>query len=667
MRNKFVLHFLLLACSFCLAIVGPAFGQVTDDAPSAPEVSPTLVISQANGGGGASGTYLFDYVEIKNVSGINQSLNGLSLYYGSATGNFASSASDAFALPNVSLTPGQYYLVQLGPTGTAGAALPTPDATTGNLNMDGTSGKVALVITSTFPQNTCGATAKPCALPNSGIIDLVSWGASNNAEGNAPTNGGAALVSTQGNVRNGGGCTDTDNNNADVAIVSNPVPRNTASAVAICGAAATTAPTVFTAYLNGTSEVPANASAGTGFGRVVLNAAETQITASFYWKGLGSSANAGHIHGASRPGVNSGVLFPMGTVTGTTGAVTDVVFNVTATNVANLRAGLFYFNIHTTALPGGEIRGQIMPIRTKADYNGDGKADYGVVRQGAGGGAGQQTWYIQLNGGTDIRREWGLNSDILAPADYDGDGKTDIAVWRQLPLPGGTPPTLYILRSSDNTFQFAQFGLPGDIPIPADYTGDGKADFAIYRSGTAEFWYNPSSGPFVGHPVDVPWGAPGDTFVRGDFNGDGRADFCYIRSVGGIESFNIRYGTDGPTALTDTVSYFGVAATDTPVEGDFDGDGKADLAVTRQESGNLVWYYLPSSGGQYQRVVWGLSSDLQVPGDYDGDGKTDVAVWRPSNTPGASAFYVLGSQAGFLFQQWGIGNSDTPVNFDVQQ
>jgi len=62
--------------------------------------STTLVLSQVAGGGGSgSGTYLFDYVEIKNVSGSTQSLNGLSLYYGSATGNFASSTSNAFALP----------------------------------------------------------------------------------------------------------------------------------------------------------------------------------------------------------------------------------------------------------------------------------------------------------------------------------------------------------------------------------------------------------------------------------------------------------------------------------------------------------------------------------------------------------------------------------------
>ena len=60
------------------------------DGTDAPEVvSTTLVLSQVDGGGGgSSGTYLFDYVEIKNISTTPQSLNTLSLYYGSATGNF---------------------------------------------------------------------------------------------------------------------------------------------------------------------------------------------------------------------------------------------------------------------------------------------------------------------------------------------------------------------------------------------------------------------------------------------------------------------------------------------------------------------------------------------------------------------------------------------------
>src|ERR1035437_4810594 len=196
--------------------------------PDSPAVSTTLVLSQVYGGGGATSgtpTYTNDYVEIKNISATNQSLNGLSVDYGSATGNFASSAApNAFALPDVTLNPGQYYFVQLGSTGTVGGPFPvTPDVVTTNLNLSASSGKVALV-TSAFVENSCGATGTPCSLPNANIIDLVSYGASNNAEGNAPTNGGTALTNVKGNVRKTLGCTETDNNNADFDIVTAPVP-----------------------------------------------------------------------------------------------------------------------------------------------------------------------------------------------------------------------------------------------------------------------------------------------------------------------------------------------------------------------------------------------------------------------------------------------------------
>lgn len=214
--------------------------------------STTLTISQVGqGGGGATGTYLFDYVEIKNISNANQSLNGLSLSYGSATGVFgSSSATNTFALPNVSLNPGQYYLVQLGTAGTAGAALPvTPDATSTGLAMQGNSGKIALV-TSNFPQNTCGSAAAPCnGTQLAQIIDWVAYGAAGNGtagngEGGTATNNGVGLATTQGSVRKTGGCTDSDNNNADFDIITNPVPRNTSSTLAPCIGGPTPTPTV---------------------------------------------------------------------------------------------------------------------------------------------------------------------------------------------------------------------------------------------------------------------------------------------------------------------------------------------------------------------------------------------------------------------------------------
>lgn len=201
--------------------------------------STTIVISQVYGGGGGStGTYLHDYVELHNVSGTTQSLTGYSVQYGSATGNFGSTASNVYAFTaGTTMAPGSYLLIQCGAPGSGGVALPVAaDIVTTNLTISGTNGKVVLSNQATALG--CGATATLCTLPAATIVDLVAFGTANNAEGGAAVNNGSALTSTQGSVRKNNGCTDTDNNNADFDVVTAPVPRNSASTVFNCGAVA---------------------------------------------------------------------------------------------------------------------------------------------------------------------------------------------------------------------------------------------------------------------------------------------------------------------------------------------------------------------------------------------------------------------------------------------
>ncbi|MFZ1699486.1 MAG: CHRD domain-containing protein, partial [Pyrinomonadaceae bacterium] len=108
-------------------------------------------------------------------------------------------------------------------------------------------------------------------------------------------------------------------------------------------------PKLFKTNLSGAQENPPVATTATGFGRVILNSSETEITASVYYEGLSSNVTAGHIHGPAAAGTNGPVIFNMNVTAGqTSGSATDRVFQVSPAQVADLKAGLWYFNVHTT-------------------------------------------------------------------------------------------------------------------------------------------------------------------------------------------------------------------------------------------------------------------------------------------------------------------------------
>ncbi len=128
----------------------------------------------------------------------------------------------------------------------------------------------------------------------------------------------------------------------------------------VMAAGVASAQTTFQAVLQGINEVPPNGSPASGFGTVVLNAAQTQITVDENWSGLVAPASASHIHTAPA-GVNGPVTFPFsGVPAATAGAIPTQVFAITAGQVASLFAGNMYMNVHDGAFPGGEIRGQLL-------------------------------------------------------------------------------------------------------------------------------------------------------------------------------------------------------------------------------------------------------------------------------------------------------------------
>ncbi|MFC4607608.1 lamin tail domain-containing protein [Streptomyces maoxianensis] len=188
------------------ALVGAASGAF---APPAFSVSPDVVISEVYGGGGNSGApYRNDYIELYNRGPSAVSLSGWSTQYASASGtNYAVTALTG------TMQPGARYLVQLGSGGSPGAVLPAPDAT-GSTNMSATSGKAALVTSTTAL--TCGGNCD--AAP--GVKDFLGYGSANDYETSpAPT-----LSNTTSATRTNP-ATDTDNNANDFAKVA-PTPQN---------------------------------------------------------------------------------------------------------------------------------------------------------------------------------------------------------------------------------------------------------------------------------------------------------------------------------------------------------------------------------------------------------------------------------------------------------
>ncbi|MEY4373988.1 MAG: hypothetical protein RL760_154 [Candidatus Eisenbacteria bacterium] len=182
-----------------------------------------LRISQVYGGGGGStGTYLRDYVEIFNSSSSDIDISGYALEYGSATGNWGSATTNYFVFPaGAKVKACSYLLIECGATGTAGGTLPvTADYVTTAISASATNGKMAL-FTALNSNIVCGS--------ETGLLDKVAYGTGTCAEGTAV----GALNATNVAVRNNGGLTDTDANNSDFTITatSSTTPRNSASAI----------------------------------------------------------------------------------------------------------------------------------------------------------------------------------------------------------------------------------------------------------------------------------------------------------------------------------------------------------------------------------------------------------------------------------------------------
>jgi hypothetical protein len=113
----------------------------------------------------------------------------------------------------------------------------------------------------------------------------------------------------------------------------------------------------FKTDMRAAEEVPPNDSKGTGTVEASLDTATNVLSWTITYSGLTGPATAAHFHGPAEPGKNADPVVP---IEGSLASPIKGTATISPEQSADLQAGKWYFNIHTDAHKGGEIRGQLV-------------------------------------------------------------------------------------------------------------------------------------------------------------------------------------------------------------------------------------------------------------------------------------------------------------------
>ncbi len=182
----------------------------------------------------------------------------------------------------------------------------------------------------------------------------------------------------------------------------------------------------------------------------------------------------------------------------------------------------------------------------------------------------------------------------------------------------------------------------GSRSLKAYYSGD--ATYVASTSATVAQTVVAEPGNSFQAAVDYTAGAQPNFVAAGDFNGDGRVDLVVANSASNNNNVSILLG-NGDGIFQTAVNYTAGAGPTGVAVGDFNGDGKADLAVTNGGSNN-VSVLLGNGDGTFQAAVnygTGTGPFFVAVGDFNGDGKADLVV---ANYGGTNVSVLLGKGDG---------------------
>jgi len=217
--------------------------------------------------------------------------------------------------------------------------------------------------------------------------------------------------------------------------------------------------------------------------------------------------------------------------------------------------------------------------------------------------------------------------------------------------------------------------LSGDVGVqraaPRDFYGTGRSNFyqSTVSGGLRYFSIlkNPVTSPEERRIVQ--WGLPADRPMNGDFDGDLKTDIAVWREGVSVGAQNYYYIQPSGGASQFVAIPWGKRG-DIEGFGYFDDDAKSDVMAIRRENGQLIWYIQLSSGGS-RAIPFGFDTDLVFSlgygfQDFSGDGIADLVVRRVDPDNGNVTFYVGDGRNGnlILVQQWGNVSGESPVGFN---
>jgi hypothetical protein len=385
-----------------------------------------------------------------------------------------------------------------------------------------------------------------------------------------------------------------------------------------------------------------------GLGPSASTASSLTVTAS---QGTGQQATTTYLEASGVPNIFSLTA----TVPGNGNTLPTGMVSFVAASNGNAVLGTAALTSETGA---GFAGSSLLPVASQnsgntvltADFNGDGIPDLVIL--------GNDTISVLLgNGDGTFTAAPSPSADLpgaIAVGDFNGDGIPDLAVAPV--LDEGNSEVL--LGKGDGTFTITNgsFGIGNGTSTSnsiaaADFNGDGKLDLVetcaslddrpcnllLIQSGNGD-------GTFMQSPaVLIALAFSGSqSMAVGDFNGDGKPDLAVTNS--GANGVNVFLNTGGSLTAVGAIPATGASPTSIAAA-DFNGDGKLDLAVANSGSNNVT-ILLGNGDGTFTAAASpaaGMAPNSLAVGDFNGDGVPDLAV---ANSGSNNVTILLGNGDG---------------------